>query len=674
MKKLILSVVLSLLFLFSFNPGDEAFAYDKKSLVERFTNASCAPCASINNAWYNATTGAMVSSGTISHIIYNVWWPGPNDPMYILNQADNTTRTNYYGVNGVPHGEVNGTTVPNIWILGVGETNFNNAVNNGNAEYAPFNYAPFNIVITQGALSENLIQVGVKIIRDPNDVTTFGNVKLRVAITEKRVTFSSPPGSNGESEFYSVCRKMMPDAGGSIFTVPAPGDSVELTLEYIPTTQFINAVNLDSLRIVAFIQDDNGQDVHQSASLEMMPNFVAQVLPNSPDVIGDNSTPAQFSAIINNIGMSEDTYDINTSFLSGPASWTGEYTTENGTFPFGQSNTVTVPPGSSTVIDVTVNPNGEDGSGATGVDFSSQNNPGLFGTAILRNVTTTGNDFLVVDATEEGNSSYIANSFDNVHTGTYGVVSRNALQDPTVDLSNFYIITWSAGVAVPAFLPDEVTHLETYLDNGGRLFLNGQDIGEDIFEPSGQSQFAQSFYNNYLFANYIDDNSNSYLVNGLDGDPITDGMSFVINDIYDRDPDVVGRFNAMFADSIFQYLTYPKFGGLRVETADYRVVYFAFSFEQVPTEEERDTLMNRTMNWLLDGITSAGSNNLVIRSFNLEQNYPNPFNPSTTITYSLAKEEYVSLKVYDIMGREVAELVNEDYLQVILFPLKKWFC
>jgi hypothetical protein len=160
-------------------------AYDKKSLVERFTNASCGPCASINNAWYNATTDSMINSGSISHVVYNVWWPGPNDPMYLLNQGDNTGRTNYYGVSGVPHIEVNGNTTSTSLSA------FNNAVNSGNAEFAPF-----NIFISQGTISNNLIEVGVKIIRDPNDNTTFGNVKLRVAITEKTVEFSAP---NGES-------------------------------------------------------------------------------------------------------------------------------------------------------------------------------------------------------------------------------------------------------------------------------------------------------------------------------------------------------------------------------------------------------------------------------------------------------------------------------------------
>jgi hypothetical protein len=56
--------------------------------------------------------------------------------------------------------------------------------------------------------------------------------------------------------------------------------------------------------------------------------------------------------------------------------------------------------------------------------------------------------------------------------------------------------------------------------------------------------------------------------------------------------------------------------------------------------------------------TNVVEKNTIPYKFALRQNYPNPFNPSTTIRYSLQTASTVTLKIYDLLGREVATLAN----------------
>jgi len=635
-----------------------AGAYDKLSLVERFTNASCVPCAQMNTAWYTATTSNYVNSGLMSHIVYNVWWPGAGDPMYLLNLTDNTTRTNYYGCNYVPWIDVNGTQISET------QGAFTSAVSNGNAQFAPF-----NIVISQGVISNNLIEIGIKIIRDPTDVTTFGNVKLKVALTEKTVAYSSPPGGNGERIFYSICRKMLPNAVGSTFTIPAPGDSIMISLQYVPTTAFLQAVNMDSLRVVAFIQDDNTRQIYQSKMHDLNQNFMATITTEDEYYFGASSGSAVYTAYVKNIGTYTDTYNINLSF-DGPASWSKTFTTINGTFNLGETDTVTLSPGDSTEIQVNINGNSINGYGKTTAQFIS--NQGSFGNVEFR-YTTFGLDVLVVDDDDRKNyEPYIENELVTLNA-EYGIITSDFIHANADSLNTFNIIVWNTGITEPAISADEMDLIKNFLDYGGSLYLNGVDIAYQLADPSSPYYSSETieFFTNYLHSSYILREHAAVITLGISGDPITDGLAMMnltggtgANTINHSQGHYVNQISAegMNNANILSFWQKPdehpatrSFHGVSG-----KVVFTAFGFESIALAERRALFAQRIVEWLSIPVgVEENPSDLLPASFDLQQNYPNPFNPETTIEFKIANTAPVLIKVYDLIGREVATLVNE---------------
>lgn len=74
-----------------------------------------------------------------------------------------------------------------------------------------------------------------------------------------------------------------------------------------------------------------------------------------------------------------------------------------------------------------------------------------------------------------------------------------------------------------------------------------------------------------------------------------------------------------------------------------------------PEDDRWNFAPSKTINITTVGVNNSGS---LVKSFNLEQNFPNPFNPATKINFTLDKAALVTLKVYDINGKEVSSLIN----------------
>lgn len=255
-------------------------------LVEEFTQASCGPCAAVNPAFNNLL--AANTSKAIS-IKYQVSWPGV-DPMNAQYPVPISQRGTYYTVQGVPDAIVDGNVIGSP--ANCNQTTINNA-------YAV--PSPFTISVSHyfNAGYDSVFITAV--ITATMAYSSTGFLRGHVMMLEQHIDFATPPGSNGETDFYGVCRKMFPGVGGSALpSVWAVGDADTLTFA-AAVPSYIYDVN--QIAIVCFAQDNGNKDVQQAA-ISTSPvgiNSIAttgagmQVFPN----------PAN-SAVHINFGMTEN--------------------------------------------------------------------------------------------------------------------------------------------------------------------------------------------------------------------------------------------------------------------------------------------------------------------------------------------------------------------------------
>jgi hypothetical protein len=97
----------------------------------------------------------------------------------------------------------------------------------------------------------------------------------------------------------------------------------------------------------------------------------------------------------------------------------------------------------------------------------------------------------------------------------------------------------------------------------------------------------------------------------------------------------------------------------KIEKQKSKDIEFIFDVNRIVNANKVDTLM-----FVINSKSGKWSKEILIgyelpKEFTLEQNYPNPFNPETKIGYQVPVDSKLTLKIYDILGREVVTLVDE---------------
>jgi hypothetical protein len=226
-------------------------------MFEEFTQASCGPCAQQNPA-FDALLQANPTKCT--SIKYHTNWPGV-DPMNTQNPVDVATRVSYYGVTGVPDAQMDGPAVTGSSYSGA-PANVTQAMIN--AEYAV--PATFNLSMSHYVTAAN-DSMYVTLLGQASEAVN-GAMIAQMGIIEKHIHFTSPPGSNGEKDFYNVMKKMVPTATGTaLSTSYETGDYFILQGSW----KLANVYDLTQLGAVGFIQNNTGKAIQQACNSSTTP-------------------------------------------------------------------------------------------------------------------------------------------------------------------------------------------------------------------------------------------------------------------------------------------------------------------------------------------------------------------------------------------------------------------
>ncbi len=245
---------------------------------------------------------------------------------------------------------------------------------------------------------------------------------------------------------------------------------------------------------------------------------------------------------------------------------------------------------------------------------------------------------------------------------SFATAANEALLNGQLDLHDYAAVCWLLG--------DESTNdetlnsaeqalLQTYLENGGQLFISGSEIGWDLDYKGGTAD--RQFYHDYLHADYVQDDAGIYQLSGQSGS-IMAGLSFNFDDggygIYEEDyPDAINPRNGAsaclnYSSSLHAGIQYEGPFGEGSFTG--RLVYLAVPWETITTENDRQVVLRRIVEFF--GIQTSslaqGEDSVPATPF-LSDGYPNPFNSRVNFKLHLDHKTTVSMGIYNNLGQQV---------------------
>ena len=620
------------------------FAQAKKyPLFEHFTQASCGPCAA-QNPFFQAVYVANKSN--VHHIAYHTSWPG-FDPMYNFNMSESDEMVDYYGVSGVPDMIVNGAEFGSP--AGVTQDVVNNLLTES---------SPIRVLVTETVAGST---VNVHIEVQTVGTIPAGTYKIKAAAVERIIEYASAPGTNGELDFPNVFRESLTGTDGDAITPAAIGSSVSFDYSYDLAAEYV----AENMYAIAWVQNVSSKDILNSGAS------------GDPQVEVVNTTTATFAqgtigaanafeGNIINIGDANANIEITLS-ASQPADWSSNFVYNGTTYTTTASASINAL--SELPINLNVNVGATSGIGEYTITVEFPDNPEFMPQVLSYYVISGVTDLIVNNEVSFGDGTpYGTYNWESLYTdalnaagvSTYAATSHFTMKkgfssNSLDDIENIY---YNVGWTFPGLVDDEIKieQLMEFLDNGGNLFISGQDIGWEVNEYAAFYPQAVDFYENYLHATYVNDAASgaTTLTAVVDetwyGDIAESEISKPYGTTYYYPEQI--EANGAEAYDIFTYNAGTKVGGVRSETADYKTVYLGIGIEMIEDINVRNAVMEATYLYFKGNIDGIAYDNIVKGLLGGAQ--PNPAVNATTITLSNLDKNYV-IYVTDITGKIVIE-------------------